>query len=75
MAMSDAFTFETYITQEGDAADLIMFKRFGDSSATATFLDTNPGLAERGPKLPAGLTLRIPVPVQKDRKQSTRLWS
>lgn len=73
--MADSSTYETYVTQDGDMADLIMFRRFGDSSQTAALLDANPGLAEVGPGLPAGIILRIPVQVQADRAQSTRLWS
>ena len=70
------YAFESYVTQEGDTADLIAFNRFGSSSGTTeSILDVNPGLAALGPILPAGMTVKIPVPVAKDRKQSTRLWS
>ena len=70
------FVYEDYITTQGDTVDLIAFNRFGGSSGpTESILDANPGLAARGPVLPAGLTIRIPVPVKKDRAQSTRLWS
>ena len=68
-------SFESYTTIEGDMVDLIAFNRFGDSSAAMAIYDANPGLAARGPVLPAGLVIRIPVPTKKDRKQSTRLWS
>jgi phage tail protein X len=67
--------FEDYLTQEGDMVDMIAFKRFGRHDAEESILDHNPGLAARGPVLPAGLIIRIPVPVKKDRVQSTRLWS
>jgi phage tail protein X len=74
--MAGDYVYETYLTQEGDTADLIAFERFGGSSGpTEAILDANPGLAARAAVLPAGLTIRIPVPVKKDRKQSTRLWS
>lgn len=72
----EQYVYENYITQEGDTVDLIAFNRFGGSSGpTEAILDANAGLAARGPILPAGLTIRIPVPVAKDRVQSTRLWS
>ncbi len=70
------YTFETVTTEEGDSVDLIAFKRFGASNGTTeSILDANPGLAALGPVLPAGVKVIIPVPVQKDRRQSTRLWS
>ena len=70
------FVYEDYITTQGDTVDLIAFNRFGGSSGpTESILDVNPGLAALGPILPEGLTIRIPVPVKKDRAQSTRLWS
>jgi phage tail protein X len=69
-------TFETYVTVEGDSIDLIAFTRFGTSvGATVAIMEANPGLALNDPKLPAGLTLRIPIPAPVDRKVSTRLWS
>jgi phage tail protein X len=68
-------TYENYLTQEGDTVDLIAFNRFGGSSGpTEAILDANPGLAAQA-ILPAGLTIRIPIPTQQDRRQSTRLWS
>lgn len=71
-----ATVFETYITREGDTVDLIAFERFGSSTAvTEAILSANPNLASLGPKLDAGLTLRIPIPSKQDRKSSTRLWS
>lgn len=69
------YTYETVITDEGDSVDLIAFRRFGASNGpTESILDANPGLAAHGPLLPDGLKVIIPVPVQKDRKQSARLW-
>lgn len=70
-----AVKYEYHTTDEGDSVDLIAHRRFGDSSATAAILAANPGLAALGPTLPAGLKLAIPVPEQKDRQQSARLWS
>lgn len=68
--------FETYVTQEGDSVDQIAFDRFGSSKGTTeAILAANPGLAINEPMLPAGLTLRIPLPAKQDRRVSTRLWS
>lgn len=72
--MSDVI-YETYISDEGDMVDMIAYRRFGDSTATAAILDANPGLAALGPVLERGVVIRIPVPIKKDRSQSTRLWS
>ena len=69
------FLYETYVTDEGDVVDKIAFKRFGDSSSTVAILDANPGLAERGPVLARGITILIPVPIQKGRVDGVNLWS
>lgn len=67
--------FESYSTKEGDMVDAIAFERFGTSRLHAErILDANPGLASMGEKLPAGVTIRIPVPEVKDRKVARRLW-
>lgn len=67
---------ETYLTQDGDMVDQIAFERFGKSSgSTEAIYAANKGLADLGPKLPAGMTIVIPIPVVQDRQQSTRLWS
>lgn len=66
--------FEEYTCQEGDTVDLIAFNRFGEHGMEDEILDANPGLAARGPVLPIGLKVIIPVPLVKDRELSTRLW-
>lgn len=68
--------FETYTTVDGDMVDDIAFGRFGRSEAAVeAIFAANPGLAARGPVLPAGVTIRIPLPVEKDRAEMARLWS
>lgn len=67
--------FETIVTVEGDMVDLLAFRRFGDSSVTTeTIYAANPGLAELGPILPAGVTINIPVPIERQRSTTERLW-
>lgn len=67
---------EIYRTQDGDMVDQIAADRFGKSSgSTEAILAANKGLADLGPKLPAGTVLVIPIPEVQDRQQSTRLWS
>lgn len=68
-------TTETVVTVEGDTVDLIAFRRFGVHGAESRIYDANPGLAARGPILPLGTRVVVPVPEVKDRVQSSRLWS
>lgn len=57
--MADAPT--TIITQDEDMVDAIAFRHYGTSDGTPeAILDANPGLAARGPVLPAGLTIVLP---------------
>jgi phage tail protein X len=67
--------FETVVTTEGDMVDLIAFKRFGDTAGiTETIYEANPGLAEQGPVLPAGVVIRVPVPLVRERATPERIW-
>ena len=68
-------THEDYRCQEGDTVDLIAFNRFGVHGMEVAILEANPGLAAKGPVLPLGLVIRIPVPEVKDRKTLTTIWS
>lgn len=50
------------ITTDGDMVDELAFKHYGTHDGTAeAILDANPGLAARGPVLPAGVTIILPV--------------
>lgn len=63
------------ITQDGDTADLIVWRHMGATEAlTEALLDINPGLAAAGPVLPAGLRVTLPEPVRAV-TQPMRLWS
>ena len=66
--------FENYTCQEGDSVDLIAFNRFGAHGMEPAIFDANPGLATRGPVLPLGLVIKIPVPQVKDRAAGQNLW-
>lgn len=68
-------TTETYISQEGDTVDLIVYSRFGAHGMEETVLTANPGLAALGPILPIGTRVIIPVPGVATVTQSDRLWS
>lgn len=49
-----------YRTVDGDMVDLIAWRHYGREAAMADILDANPGLAARGPVLPAGVEIELP---------------
>ncbi|MEL6477609.1 MAG: tail protein X [Pseudomonadota bacterium] len=64
-----------YRTIEGDVVDQICFRIYGTSSGTTeALLEANPGLADRGATLPAGLELVLPPPPQTPVRRAIRLW-
>lgn len=79
----------TYRTAQGDVLDAICAKHYGTGVANprrrgavtwpdrglveAVFL-ANPGLAERGPVLPAGLDLILPDPPARAEAPRVQLW-
>lgn len=66
----------TYVTKDGDTADYIAWKYYGtqDGKVTEQLLEANPGLAQRGPKLPAGLTITLPTIEATTTTQGVKLW-
>lgn len=65
-----------YLTIEGDVVDHIAFRIYGRSDgATERLLEANPGLADRGPVLPAGIAVQLPPPPAQAPRQAIRLWS
>lgn len=66
----------TYSTREGDTVDFIAWKHYGtaDASAVEFLLQGNPGLADRGPLLPAGVDVALPEMVTPDKAEGKRLW-
>lgn len=67
---------KTYITSEGDTADLVAFKYYGTTSALVveTMLAANPGLSDYGPVLPAGTEVKLPDIDTTEKVQGVRLW-
>jgi phage tail protein X len=67
---------DTYTTREGDTADYIAWKYYGTQGGQVTeqLLDANPGLAERGPLLPAGLVITLPAIDTTTKVQGVKLW-
>lgn len=64
-------------TSDGDVADAVARAVYGaeDGGATERLLAANPGLADIGPVLPAGLYLALPPAPVVTVRSVTRLWS
>lgn len=60
LVTSETGTAATYLTRDGDMVDLIAFELYGTEEARDALFDANPGLADRGLLLPAGLVLDLP---------------
>lgn len=67
---------QTYRTSDGDTADYIAWKCYGtqDGKVVEQMIDANPGLADYGPTLPAGLLLTIPDIAPEAGETAVKLW-
>lgn len=67
---------QSYKTSDGDTVDYIAWKVYGTQAGRVTeqVLEANPGLADQGPILPAGLTITLPDIAQPAPVQGVRLW-
>lgn len=65
-----------YITKDGDTADLIAWQYYGtrDGLVVEKLLDANHGLADRGPLLPAGVTIVLPEFTLPATQDTIKLW-
>lgn len=64
-----------YRTSDGDTADLIALRVYGvTAEATEALLEANPGLADRGLTLPAGIEIDLPAPPERLPSKPVRLW-
>ncbi len=64
-----------YITKDGDMVDAIVCAQYGAESPYAeAVLAANPGLAARGPHLPAGLTIELPEIEAQATVETVKLW-
>lgn len=66
----------TYSTKTGDMADLIAYQHYGTTSARVVeqLLEANPGLADHGPILQAGLIVTLPDIDTAATTQGLKLW-
>lgn len=65
-----------YLTSEGDTADFIAWKYYGTQAGSVVeqLVDANPGLADRGPVLAAGILLYLPDIESVGVTQGVKLW-
>jgi len=65
-----------YTTKQGDTVDYIAWKAYGTQAGQVVerLLDANPGLADRGPILPAGLKVNLPPAPEPEQEAGVRLW-
>lgn len=67
---------QQYMTSDGDTADYIAWKHYGtqDGRVVEQMVDANPGLADIGPVLPAGIMVTLPDIQPEAAAQGVRLW-
>lgn len=65
----------TYRTKDGDTVDWICWTHYGRSAGTTeAVLEANPGLADWGDRLPAGVAVVLPDLPAPNRRRVVRLW-
>ncbi len=65
------------IARAGETVDEVCWRTLGHTrDVTEQVLELNPGLADHGPRLPAGLDIHLPPPDQSaaPRRESVKLW-
>lgn len=65
-----------YRTSDGDTADYIAWKHYGtqDGQVVERLVDANPGLADLGPLLPAGVIINLPELEAAGVTEGVKLW-
>lgn len=65
-----------YISSEGDTVDFIAWRVYATQGARVTeqLLEANPGLADIGTTLPAGVVINLPELDTKTESGGLRLW-
>jgi phage tail protein X len=69
-------TAETVHTRQGDTVDMLLWRTRGSTAGlTERTLELNPGLADRGPVLPAGLPVILPAAAAPASvRETVKLW-
>lgn len=67
----------TYTTRENDVLDEIVWRHYGrqDNGLVESVLESNRGLADYGPELPAGLFLTLPYSPTPEPTKRLQLFS
>lgn len=68
---------QTYNTRDGDVVDHVAWRQYGacDAATLARVLDANPGLADYGAVLPAGVLITLPdIPRADTTVKPVQLW-
>lgn len=67
---------QQYKSREGDTVDYIAWRHYGTTEGRTVeqVLDANPGLADHGPLLPAGVTVTLPDLEAPAKVNGVRLW-
>lgn len=63
-----------YLTRDGDMLDAICYKHYGRESAAVEVMEANPGLADAGTVLTAGIIIELPDLPQAPEKTTVTLW-
>ena len=65
-----------YLSKEGESLDEIVWRHYSAEirGAVETVLEANPGLAIKGPILPLGTKVFLPVIEAPKEVESVRLW-
>jgi phage tail protein X len=66
-----------YRSKDGDVVDAIAWRHYGrqDAGVVEAVFEANPGLADQGPILPAGLRIELPALPDPAPREGVRLWS
>lgn len=66
----------TIITKDGDTVDYLCWRHYGSTTnrVVEAVLQANAGLADRGPILPAGVAVQLPVIEAPDETRGVQLW-
>lgn len=63
-----------YRTKEGEVLDQLCLKHYGRRDLVPLVLEDNPGLADYGTTLPAGVLIYFPPIDDEPENETTRLW-